>query len=386
MLALPPPLGGARAAPQRGGPCGAGKRRRERAARGLCRRAPGRQGSALRTLGRRGATLSPRTARGPTTERGPGASGRAAAREVRATPGCGHGPGEPFAGGGHRAGAARQCQQRPRWEGLVLPCGRGAALGHPCREGGRGPRGCSPPRFPLSPLCLSFSRRGGTARSPERPAWEHGRRPVPGVQRCPAAVSGLPPRPRGPRAGALPNDFEVPASRPHAHRALSPSPIQVAAAGGRDRGAPGPGRPRGKSCPRSRGLVRAPGSGRDTERPCQRQLVRARLSVCSCVSPGGPCQAQVLRSSLFPKNLSRLPPLGSPTLTPGRYRCRLFHGASNQKRSLRHPFPKRVQSPALEAGLDCQSHGDQGPGRTWLCHSEAGGSVLPEAEFRCSFD
>lgn len=35
MLALPPPLGGARAASPRGGPCGAGKRRRLRARSGL---------------------------------------------------------------------------------------------------------------------------------------------------------------------------------------------------------------------------------------------------------------------------------------------------------------------------------------------------------------
>lgn len=60
LLALPPPLGGARAASQRGGPYDAGKRRRERASRGLWlprTRAPGLCSAAS---GFRGTTLRPR--------------------------------------------------------------------------------------------------------------------------------------------------------------------------------------------------------------------------------------------------------------------------------------------------------------------------------------
>lgn len=54
-----------------------------------------------------------------------------------------------------------------------------------------------PPQPLLSLLCLSPSRAGETARSPERRDREYGQTPVLGVQPCPAAVSHFLPRPRG---------------------------------------------------------------------------------------------------------------------------------------------------------------------------------------------
>lgn len=145
---------------------------------------------------------------------------------------------------GDRAAAAWQHQPGPRWDGPSF-----FYLRHPSTEVGAHPTlprlrrrrrrlGCFPPR-PRSARFVSACTLGGTDPSPGRLDRDHGPRPVPGVGPCPAAVSDFLPLPRV--------TFRSCQIGAHAHGAFPPSPSQVAAAGGRDSGAPGPERPGGKS-------------------------------------------------------------------------------------------------------------------------------------------
>lgn len=193
----------------------------------------------------------------------------------------------------------------PRGGSLSPLRGCGGAPRFPAPRGRRLAARMLPPQPQLSPLCLSPSRLGGTAPSPEWLVREHGQTPVPGVQPCPAAVSDLLPRPRGSCArGPLRVTQELP-SRGHPLMALSlPLSSRWLLLGAVTVGllaqsvlAVSPGS-------RSWALIRARESGRDTLWPCQkaaRVCSPERACVCARVCACSTDPAEALRALAFPR-------------------------------------------------------------------------------------
>ena len=162
-----------------------------------------------------------------------------------------------------------------------------------------------PTQTPLSPLCLVLqSRRDGSEpRGARLGAWTETR----GRRRAlPCDGKRLSARPRGPHARVL-RGMAKPG--PHAHGASPPPPIQVAAAGDRDGGAPGAERPGGKSWHRFRAMIRTPEKVFGTpsglarrQAACACLHARARVCVCVCVCVCG------VRAPAHPRVLGRPSP------------------------------------------------------------------------------
>jgi hypothetical protein len=161
-------------------------------------------------------------------------------------------------GGGSRdrAASAKRHQPGPTRKAPLFPVSWWDAPGsHPHKEAGRTTNTaaarmlCLP--TPSLTRFVSGLRLRGIEPSRELTDWEHGRRAVRGVRPCPVAVSDCLPSSlscAGKGMGVLASNFRELTSRdPHAHVALPPSPIQVAAAEGPDSGVPGPERLGGKS-------------------------------------------------------------------------------------------------------------------------------------------